>query len=126
MYHIILSTGCGMAGYLKEVNIKSDLPTVNEALKRIRSHIQNGKALGAGAIKIIHGYGSSGKGGKIRGEARRYLYEQRDRGCIRGVITGEDFSIFDEGTRAAFRYCPELRRDSDLERHNNGITIVIL
>ena len=42
------------------------------------------------------------------------------------VIPGERFSIFDEETRRAFLHCPELRRDCDLERSNNGITIVIL
>ena len=27
---------------------------------------------------------------------------------------------------AAFRRCGELRRDRDLERHNNGVTIILL
>ena len=115
-----------MAGYLKEVNIKADLPTVSEALKRIESQIKTGKSLGTGAIKIIHGYGSTGKGGKIRHYARLYLEEQREKGRIRHVITGEKFSIFDGDTREAFRHCDELRRDSDLERHNNGVTIIVL
>lgn len=115
-----------MPGYLKEVNIKSDLPTTDTAIRRVTYNIRNGKSLGAAAIKIIHGYGSSGKGGRIRTETRRYLEEQKRRGLIRGYISGEDFSIFDEGTRAAFLVCDDLRRDSDLERHNNGITIVLL
>ncbi len=76
--------------------------------------------------KIIHGYGSTGKGGKIRTEARRYLADQKRRGLIRDFICGEDFSIFDEGTRRAFLVCDDLRRDSDLDRHNNGVTIIIL
>ena len=42
------------------------------------------------------------------------------------MIPGERFSIFDEETRQAFQRCPELRQDSDLERCNNGITIVVL
>lgn len=115
-----------MSGYLKEVNIKADLPTASDAIKRITYNIRNGKDWGAGAIKIIHGYGSSGKGGKIRTEARRYLDDQKHKGMIRDYIKGEDFSIFDEGTRQAFVHCDELRKDSDLERHNNGVTIVIL
>ncbi|MGI5936109.1 MAG: hypothetical protein ACOX7I_04825 [Oscillospiraceae bacterium] len=115
-----------MAGYLKEVNIKADMPTADEAVKRVTYNIRNGKAWGCGAIKIIHGYGSTGKGGKIRKETRRYLTDQKRKGLIRDFICGEDFSIFDESTRKAFEVCDELRRDSDLERHNNGITIVIL
>ena len=113
-------------GYLKEVNIKYDLPTVDDAIKRVTFNIRNGKTLGASAIKIIHGYGSTGKGGKIRLETRRYLSEQKKKGYIKDAISGEDFTIFNSATINAFKFCDELRRDSDLERHNNGITIVIL
>lgn len=115
-----------MVGYLKEINIKSDMPTAQEAVKRMSSSISNGRSLGASAVKIIHGYGSSGKGGKIRIESRRYLQEQKDKRHIRDFIIGEDFSIFNDATLKAFGLCDELRRDKDLDRHNNGITIIIL
>lgn len=115
-----------MTGYLKELNIKSDMPTAQEALKRVSSSLSNSKSLGASAVKIIHGYGSSGKGGKIRIETRRYLQEEKDKRHIRDFITGEEFSIFNDATLKAFGLCDELRRDRDLDRHNNGITIVLL
>lgn len=115
-----------MSGYLKEVNIKSDMPTADDAVKRITYNIHNGKTLGAGAVKIVHGYGSGGKGGKIRKEARKYLARQKEKGIISDYIEGEKFSIFDQATRDAFLKCPELRKDRDLEVHNNGITIIVL
>jgi hypothetical protein len=115
-----------LPGFLKEVNIKSDMPTADLAVRRVTYNLRNAKQLGAAAIKFIHGYGSTGQGGRIRVETRRYLADQKRRGLIRDFITGEDFSIFDESTRRAFEICGELRRDSDLERHNNGITIVIV
>lgn len=113
-------------GYLKEVNIKYDMPAADLAVRRTTYAIQNGKTLGASAVKIIHGYGSSGKGGKIRLEVRAYLERQKARGQIRDYIPGEKFSIFDEATRRAFLSCDELRRDRDLEAANNGVTIVVL
>ena len=115
-----------MSGILREVNIKSDMPTVNDAIKRTTYNIRNAEAFGVAAIKIIHGYGSTGTGGAIRVEVRKYLERQKQQGYIKEYITGEQFSIFDEATRQAFLSCDELRRDSDIERHNNGITIVIL
>lgn len=115
-----------MSGYLKEVNIKSDMPTADVAVKRVTYNIRNGKSWGAGAIKVIHGYGSSGKGGRIQGQTRRYLAEQKSKGFIRDFIPGEEFSIFNDATIRAFGFCEELRRDPDLERHNNGVTIIIL
>lgn len=113
-------------GFLNEINIKYDLPTAEQAIHRVTYAIRHGKTLGASAVKIIHGYGSSGKGGKIRKETRRYLENQKSRGLIRDYIPGEDFSIFSEATRSAFLVCDDLRRDSDLDASNNGITIVIL
>jgi len=115
-----------MPGNLKEVNIKADMPTASDAVKRVTFNIRSAKSLGFSAVKIIHGYGSTGKGGKIRTETRRYLQQQKDKHLIRDFIPGEDFSIFNEATRNAFLLCGELRRDSDLERSNNGITIVLL
>jgi len=116
----------GIGGLLREVNIKSGMPTVDDAIRRITYNIKNAGPLGVSAIKLIHGYGSTGKGGGIRTESRKYLERQKALGQIKDFITGEDFSIFDESTRKAFLVCDDLRRDSDLERHNNGITIVIL
>ena len=115
-----------MSGLLREVDIKSGMPTVDDAIRRITYNIKNAGPFGVSAIKFIHGYGSTGKGGGIRIEARKYLERQKTRGMIKEFIIGEDFSIFDEKTRKAFLVCGDLRRDGDLERHNNGITIVIL
>ena len=115
-----------IGGLLRVVNIKADMPTVDDAIRRITYNIKNSAAFGVSAIKIIHGYGSSGKGGAIRAEAHKYLDRLKARGQIKDYIKGEDLSIFDEATRNAFEACDSLRLDKDIERHNNGITIVIL
>jgi len=115
-----------MSGLLREVNLKYDMPTVDDAIRRVTYNIKNAGPMGVSAIKLIHGYGSTGKGGAIRTETRKYLERQKSRRQIKDFIAGEDFSIFDDATRKAFLVCDELRRDSDLERHNNGVTIVIL
>ena len=111
---------------MREVDLKYDMPTVDDAIRRVTYNIRNAGSLGVTAVKFIHGYGSSGKGGAIRTETRKYLERQKMQGHIKDYITGESFSIFDEATRKAFLACDELRRDSDIERHNNGVTIVIL
>ena len=111
---------------IRVVDIKSDMPTADHAVRRVHNALVGARASGAAAVKIIHGYGSTGVGGRIRTEARRFLEDQRRRGKVRAVIPGEAFSIFDQGTLRAFELCPELRRDSDLGRENNGVTIVVL
>ena len=113
-------------GTLREVNITYDMPAAGQAVKRTTFEIENARRLGLKCVKIIHGYGSHGAGGKIRVEVRAYLERMKRQGRIKDYIPGEHFSIFDEATRAAFAKCDELRRDSDLERANNGVTIIVI
>ena len=107
-------------------DIKSDMPTADQALRRADMALATGRMSGVAAVKLIHGYGSTGRGGVIRTRVRRYLGELQARSKIRGFIPGEEFSIFNGETLRAFQACPALRQDSDLENHNNGVTIILL
>ena len=111
---------------LREVNLERGMPTADQAVRQLTFYIHNSRARGYEVLKIIHGYGSSGTGGKIRLEARKYLTRLSAKGEIGGFIPGEEFSIFQEDTRRAFLRCDELRRDRDLERHNNGVTFILM
>lgn len=102
------------------------MPRADEALKRLAFELKRTRSLGFTALKLIHGYGSSGTGGRIRVETRAYLERLKGKGEIADFIPGERFTIFDGATLAAFRRCDDLRRDRDLERHNNGVTFVLL
>jgi len=115
-----------MAGKLREVNLELGRPTADEAIRRLTYELHNSRRLGCTVLKIIHGYGSSGTGGKIRREARAYLDRLGYRGEIKAYIPGESFSIFDEDTRFAFTRCEELRKDRDLDHYNNGVTFIVL
>ena len=81
--------------------------------------------MGYTGLKLIHGYGSSGVGGKIRVAVRQELAARRAKGEIADFIAGEEFSIFHEGTRRALVKCEVLRQDRDLDRYNNGVTFVV-
>ena len=111
---------------LREVNLELGMPLVDAAIKRLTYEINHSRITGAAVLKIIHGYGSSGTGGRIRVEARQYLTRLKAKGEIADFIPGEDFSIFNAATLAAFRRCGALRKDRDLERHNNGVTFILL
>jgi len=111
---------------LRIINIKEDMPTADIALRRVNMALTLAKSQGDRALKIIHGYGSGGKGGVIRTQTRAYLAEQKARGRIRAFIPGEEFSIFNEAVLKAFAICPALRQDSDLGRSNDGMTVVLL
>lgn len=112
--------------HIREINLELGRPTADEALRRLKGELWAAKTMRAPVLKIIHGYGSSGKGGRICTACRSYLRQARASGQVRDVICGEDFSLFSEATRQAFCVCDALRRDRDLDNDNNGVTFVIL
>lgn len=108
------------------VNLEDGHPTVNQALLQLDRAITDARRDGIGLIKLIHGYGSKGVGGRIKEELGGALARHRRGGLIRDYIAGEDFRISHEGTWALLKQCPELKQDRDLSRNNRGITIVVL
>jgi hypothetical protein len=72
-------------------------------------------------LKIIHGYGSSGKGGTLKDTVRNWAYRRREKFSL--VIPGEDFSVFDPDVQDAIREAgnPPLASFSDI---NQGMTLL--
>lgn len=108
------------------INLEHGLPTVDQASHRLAGELIRARAQGAKAVKLIHGYGSSGVGGKLRIGIRSVLADRKRRGEIREAVPGENWSIFDEGARRILEAHPDLSKDRDFERGNAGITIVLL
>ena len=115
-----------MQEQVREINLEIGRPAVAQALERMRMELRLSKKRGYTAVKLIHSFGSSGTGGKIRTAVRRELAAMQQRGEIGDVIFGEKLTIFSPETQELLRRCPSFRRDSDLERYNNGITVVVI
>ena len=110
--------------HVRELNLELGRPTAAEAVDRLASELRACRQMRTPVMKIIHGYGSSGKGGRIRTACRKYLAQAAEEGSIGGWIPGESFSIFDETTRRCLNAWPLLREDRDLDRENRGISFV--
>lgn len=108
------------------VNLKSDRPTVQEALNRLEQELSSARQHGLAILKIIHGYGSTGAGGDIRIAVQLRLKELAETGLLRGCIFGEEWSTSSQQVWTLVRRCPELKSDPDLGKKNLGITIVLL
>jgi hypothetical protein len=102
------------------------MPQVHEAMQRMERELALAKQENAKALKLIHGYGSTGAGGDIRIAVQRRLLEMVQSGHIRACIFGESWSKSDEVSWKLLQSHPELKSDSDLGRRNLGITIVLL
>ena len=77
-------------------------------------------------MKIIHGYGSSGVGGKLKVAIRKSLVHRRKEGIVKTIIWGEYFSTDKQDTRVLLQRHPLLKSDKDLNRNNECVTIVEL
>lgn len=108
------------------INLEDGMPTVEAARLRMQHELQRARKSGASAVKLIHGYGSSGAGGALRIELQRELRQASDQGSIRAVIAGEDWRISDKITWTLLQRFPEWKKDRDLGRNNRGISIVVL
>jgi hypothetical protein len=111
---------------LKTVNLKSDRPTVQQALERLDRELMLARDQKSRLLKVIHGYGSTGAGGDIRIAVQKRLRELVEAGNIAGCIFGENWSQGDEETWRLVRARTDLKDDPDLGRGNLGITVVIL
>lgn len=76
---------------------------------------------GLRVLKIIHGRGSSGKGGSTRTVVRNWLFRNRSR--FKGVFEGEAYTVFDAQVMS-MRDAAGQFPDPDLGAGNAGITVV--
>ena len=111
---------------IKEINLEEGLPPVAEALDRLNKIIKDEYDAGKKVIKLIHGYGSTGKGGKIRLAVRRELELMKEEGYIVDYCCGEHFEPFTDAGRKVLLVQREAGKDSDYARYNHGITLVVL
>ena len=78
-----------MKAITRELNLELGRPTADEALRRLEAELEAARHMNTPLLKLIHGYGSSGKGGRIRTASRKYLLAQQEKGRIAAVVPGE-------------------------------------
>lgn len=72
-------------------------------------------------LKVIHGYGSGGKGGATKATVLNWAYRQRGR--IRAIVAGEEYGLFDANTRKMREETGQVP-DPDLDSANSGVTLL--
>ncbi len=112
-----------MSGYT-ELNIKEDMPPAADVMKYLQDSLARLRRDKTKCVLIIHGYGSTGKGGTICQKSRQWLKAQERQGKVRKVICGEDFSLFNFEALALKNRYPEL--EPLLRVCNHGVTVVEL
>ena len=105
-------------------NLEAGLPTVDQALERLERDLREARSCGAKLVRIIHGYGSSGRGGKIRDAVRHELGRKLARGEVSLVINGENYSPTTNAGRDLISRFKELKTTERSDSSNPGLTII--
>lgn len=108
------------------INLEYKMPTVAQARIRLDQAFRTARSQKQPVLKLIHGYGSTGKGGAIKKDVNIFLKEQKFQGKIKYFVSGEDFSPFNPIVREMLVEYPELKYDDDYARENRGVTIVVM
>jgi hypothetical protein len=111
---------------IKVINLEENMPAVEQTRLRMQHELHTARSQGYTAVKLIHGYGSSGVGGALRTELQKELRAAAAAGAVRACIAGEDWRVSDETTWGLLKKFPEWKQDSDLGKNNHGISIVVL
>lgn len=110
----------------KVVDIEAGMPTVDIGTKKLYLEIITAGKQGVKVLKVIHGYGSSGVGGRLKKGILEYLAVKKKEGFIKDYVPGDSWDIFNSSARDIIARYGELRNDRDLCSCNPGITIVLL
>jgi hypothetical protein len=111
---------------LKTYNVEAGFPSLDEARRLVLEQIRKSRREGVRVLKIIHGYGSSGKGGTLNHGLKKSFALRKKEGVIKDFIPGENFTIFNPIVLELLEAVPELRADPDLSTTNEGVTVLWL
>src|ERR1039458_10198264 len=74
---------------MEEIHIEYGMPTVDVAMPLLTERLRSLKKSGVKVVKVIHGDGSTGKGGSLRKATLALLDELKKSGLIKEFVVGE-------------------------------------
>ena len=106
--------------------LEDGFPSVDEARRILRLELEKQRNRGVKLVKVIHGYGSTGKGGALGEAMPGLLTEFVNSGAIESFVLGENFSCFNPLATELLGKYSTLKKDGDYGNQNRGISIVEL
>lgn len=116
----------GSKDRLRTVNLELGLPSVQEGCRRLEAELLQARQDGIQVLRIIHGWGSGGSGGKLREACRAVLNRKMAEGRIKLFLRGEEYSRAQIAGREQLEHYLELQKYERGDSGNPGITIIIL
>ena len=109
------------------LNLKFDSPSAEEALDRLTIGLRRASEVGIKVIILIHGYGASGEGGKIKWAVHDALENNYFSDRVDEYHFGEQAAFGSEAYHALLRRRPGLKVYlKHFKEGNAGMTVLIL
>jgi hypothetical protein len=109
------------------INLEAGGPTADEALERLTTQVRAASEAGIRALIVIHGYGSSGSGGKIKWVVRDALENNYFSDRVDEYYFGEDLALGSSGYQAIMKRRASLKQHlSQFKIGNAGMTVLLM
>lgn len=109
------------------LNLKFDSPSAEEALDRLTIGLRRASEIGIKAMILIHGYGASGEGGKIKWAVHDALENNYFSDRVDEYHFGELTAFGSDAYHALLRRRPGLKAYlKHFKEGNAGMTVLIL
>lgn len=115
-----------MEAIYKIINIKQDMPDSDYAIHIMQKEIAISRFAHIPVVVVIHGYGSSGKGGTIKKRVQEELKDMQHYGKIQAFVTGDQWTEHNEVCQKILQICPDVELKEDLYLKNSGVTVILL
>lgn len=100
--------------------------TTQEARHRLSDAINMAAYKGEDVLCVIHGYGSTGEGGRIASMVRTEATRAHAAGQLMGWVPGEELGTRSQRVRELERRLPALANLERWRRSNPGVTLLII
>ena len=111
---------------LEIIDLKKENSTVEYALAIVEIEIERASLAGTKVIKVLHGYGSHGKGGAIFLNLRKVLSIWKKQGKIKDFFGGDRWNMSDHTALEILNSDKTIYNDEDFNKFNPGITIIVV
>jgi hypothetical protein len=109
------------------LNLKFDNPSAEEALERLTISLRRASEVNIKAMIVIHGYGASGEGGRIRWTVHNALKNNYFSDRVNEYHFGEQTAFGSDAYHALLRRRPGLKGYlKHFKEGNAGMTVLIL
>ena len=107
-------------------NLKEIILSVEDVRAHLEIIIEQARNEKIKGVKLVHGYGSHGRGGVVSVELKRLLPELKRKKTIKEYFYGNSWDISNSDCQRFLAKCPDSASDEDLNKSNPGITIIAI